>query len=873
MTKIFFKLIVLLIPFTITFSQTGHIDSSLFVGYKTVLPGAEFQAGWLHTMLFGKHWRDVWTTGVSVPQLNLEKFSGGIALLKDESRFQTVSLLLKGDAGHFWRFRPISKDPEKILPEEFRKIAVSDIIQDQVSASLPFAPLIAKDLLDAVNIFTAKPLLCLLPDDPLLGKYQKDFGGLLGTIEFCSNEDGDKNNFNDSSITKSSFELMHLLEDQRNEVLDAHQFLKARLMDIFLGDWDRHTDQWHWAKYKINESEKWCPIAREKDQVFAKFDGIVPRAAAFFVPKLNHFDEDFPQVEDITWSGRSLDRRFLTEITKTEWDSVTSFVVNNLTDSVIECAVMQLPHESFLVAGNELIIALKTRRNNFTELSDDYFKHVNSVVDVYASTKDDYAEINRLNDLQTEIILYRRDAGTGGKLDEPFYYKLCDNFLTGEVRIYLLDGDDKVVIKGIVNSSPLVRIIGGEGKDELIDNSEVSGYFACITPIPDAENKTIFYDGDKITILKKGVGTLYDGEKFPEAKDEFERFDPKGMDRGHNWSFEPIIDYSSDDGVIAGISPMFYKFNFRQIPFEYRLKAGAAYNFKPNSFQISFEGVFNSLIKNSSVKINVVNARRRLSKFFGYGNETAYSKQLNKNGSYDLEGEYLHAGIDLSYSFIKSFSWINGLYYDYSDNRLKTASLLNNFPYGNYGSGQIKLATVSSGINYDTRDNANYPMEGMLFNSALEYCPKILSAQADFKKLTGDIRKYITIKDFTLALRASGGKIWGTFPFPNSLFVGGEENLRGYRRERFAGDASITGQAELRAKISNIKLLIIGELGLSIFAEVGRVFVRNELSKKWHPSYGFGSWFSILDRKLVVSGSIGFSPEDNNISFATSMQF
>jgi len=53
---------------------------------------------------------------------------------------------------------------------------------------------------------------------------------------------------------------------------------------------------------------------------------------------------------------------------------------------------------------------------------------------------------------------------------------------------------------------------------------------------------------------------------------------------------------------------------------------------------------------------------------------------------------------------------------------------------------------------------------------------------------------------------------------------------------------------------------------------VGRVFVRNELSKKWHPSYGFGSWFSILDRKLVVSGSIGFSPEDNNISFATSMQ-
>lgn len=873
MTKFLGRLIVLLIPLTLTFSQTWQVDSSAFAGYKSVIPGTEFKAGWLHTILFGKHWRDIWTTSVTVPVLNLKKITGGITPLQDESGFSTVSLRLKGTDGNFLRFRPISKHPEKILPEDFRKMIGSEIIMDQVSSSLPFASLISAHILEAVKIDVEKPIVCILPDDSLLGEFQKDFGGLLGTIEIHPDDDAYDNNCADFKIIKNTYNLMHILEEERSESIDARLFLKARLLDIFLGDWDRRTVQWRWTKHKIRGSEKWYPVPRDKDQVFAKFDGIVPRAAAFFVPQLNHFDEDFPQIEDITWSGRFLDRRYLTALTKSGWDSVTSFIISNLTDSVIELAVRLLPHESYLAAGSELISALKARRDNLADLSEDYFKHINAVVDVYASIKEDYVEVNRLNNLQTEIILYRGDGETGGKSGKPFYYKMCDNFLTDDIRIYLLDGDDKVMISGKVNSSPLIRIIGGKGKDELIDNSEVSGYFAIVTPIPDAENKTIFYDSDKITILKKGTGTLYNDEEINEAKNDFERFEPEGNDRGHDWSFEPIIDYSSDDGVIVGISPMLYKYNFRQIPFEYLLKAGAAYNFKPNSFQISFEGIFNSLVNNSSIKINMVNTRRRLSKFFGYGNETSYNKQRNKLGHYDMEGEYLSVGIDLSYSFTKTFSWVTGLVYNYSDNNLKTTSLLNNFPYGNYGSGSIKLAHVLTGINYDTRDNLNFPKEGMLFNSTFVFYPNILGAKAESQKLTGDIRKYITIKDFTLALRTSGGKIWGTFPFQNSQFVGGEENLRGYRRERFAGDASITGQAELRVRISKIKFIIIGDLGLTFFAEVGRVFVRSESSKKWHPSYGLGSWFSLLEHRLVASCSVGFSSEDNNISFATSMEF
>ncbi len=57
--------------------------------------------------------------------------------------------------------------------------------------------------------------------------------------------------FQDAENIKSTFKLFHRLEEKRSERVDSKSFLKARLVDIFLGDWDRHTDQWKWAKYTI----------------------------------------------------------------------------------------------------------------------------------------------------------------------------------------------------------------------------------------------------------------------------------------------------------------------------------------------------------------------------------------------------------------------------------------------------------------------------------------------------------------------------------------------------------------------------------------------------------------------------------------------
>ena len=49
-----------------------------------------------------------------------------------------------------------------------------------------------------------------------------------------------------------------------------------------------------------------------------------------------------------------------------------------------------------------------------------------------------------------------------------------------------------------------------------------------------------------------------------------------------------------------------------------------------------------------------------------------------------------------------------------------------------------------------------------------------------------------------LAARVGGRKVFGEYPWFESAFVGGSKNLRGYRKNRFAGDGSLYGSVEAR---------------------------------------------------------------------------
>ncbi|MDL1892514.1 hypothetical protein FBQ87_06440, partial [Sphingobacteriales bacterium CHB3] len=81
----------------------------------TVIPGPEYKAGWLHEALFGKHYRDIWTSPAKVKVLDLETFAGGLTPIKQGGGFQTKSLRFQGKDGRQYAFRSTNKDPKAVL--------------------------------------------------------------------------------------------------------------------------------------------------------------------------------------------------------------------------------------------------------------------------------------------------------------------------------------------------------------------------------------------------------------------------------------------------------------------------------------------------------------------------------------------------------------------------------------------------------------------------------------------------------------------------------------------------------------------------------------------------------------------------------------
>jgi len=239
-----------------------------------------------------------------------------------------------------------------------------------------------------------------------------------------------------------------------------------------------------------------------------------------------------------------LDRRYLSELTKEEWDSVTAFVQSKLTDEVIEDAVNRLPSEDKKIVGDELLFKLKSRRDQLFIFSDDYYNLINNVVDIFCSDKGDFIEAKRLSNDETEVTWFRRDKKTGEKKNAPVYHKVFDNELTAEIREFLMDGDDKAVVSGEVETSPLIRIIGGKGKDEFIDNSKVNGYLFCIFPIPNAERATVFYDSGNKSVFETGPGTVIDRVKIPQPLDDIDKYEPHFKNRFHEIEINPVIDLS-----------------------------------------------------------------------------------------------------------------------------------------------------------------------------------------------------------------------------------------------------------------------------------------------------------------------------------------
>lgn len=861
-------LIFLSIPLILA-QQKTNLD------FITEAAGKEFEAGSFHTFLFGNHWRDLWSEPINFPKLDLNNFAGGLTPTKIGGGLQTKSLHFIGANGKKYKFRSIRKDVSRSLPPDFEGSTLDNAMQDQISVMNPVSAIIVAELMDAVGILNAKPFLCYLPYDEILGEYRDEFSGMIGTIE--ENPDDYENeelNFAGANKIVNTFSLFKKLQEDNDEVIDAAEFLKARLMDVLVGDRDRHAGQWDWAGYKIGKKRIWKPIPKDRDYAFPLYDGLIPTVMTIALPSIVHFGYDMPSMIDITWEGRHLDRRLLSSLDKTAWDSVALFMQNNITDDIIVNAVKQMPPEYFNLEGEHLISKLKSRRDQLVEAAEEHYLWVSKYVDIYCSNKNEVAEVIRENNLLTSVSIFKRDKKSGKKKGNALYARTFHNTITEDIRIHLQGGDDIATVTGEVDEGCRIIIVGGEGKDELIDQSKVNGYFSLFLPIPDAENKTEFYDSGKKTILEEGPSTYINRDEYKFPEDPELRYEPDIEDRYRDYSVLLPWAYDNDDGLIFGAGLKVNYYDFRMKPFDYSLELSASYSTISERPEIEFLGDFYDLIGGMNIKIPFRYSGLDIARFYGFGNETERIDSLVDIGYYNVNQRYIGTGFFLDLPITKTFSIQSGLLLEYSIVSKREDRFLHTI--NPYGVGGVDFFAISTSFTYDNRDHKELPYTGYFLKLYGDVYPNTLNNPDFFGKVAFDGRTYLStdfITHSTLALRLYGEAVWGDYPFFKAATVGGKHTLRGFPRDRFVGDFSILTNIELRMYLAKVYFLIPFKLGLNLFTDTGRVYLKGENSDRWHNSFGGGLWISIQERLINVSLNFAKSPETFRAYFALSQMF
>lgn len=811
----------------------------------TIVPGAHYRAGGLHRALFGAHYRDLWTTPLRVEVLDLTTFAEGLTPTRRGGGKQTKTLRFESRDGRKWAFRSVDKDPSPLLPPDLRESLVDRIFQDQISASHPGGALVVPPLLEAAGVRSAPPRLFVMPDDPVLGENRAVFAGTLGTLEERPSELSDDNpGFDSARKVADTKELFDKLDKSPNERIDTLAFLKARLMDLLLGDWDRHEGQWRWIKVGEGRRAPWEPVPYDRDQAFVRYDGLLLALARSGYPQLVNFGPAYPSTLGITWNARLVDRRLLVGLERPVWDSVAHDLESRLTDAVIADAVRRLPPELYAKDGARLTTALERRRDRLAEEAGKFYRLLAGQVDVRATDKAEVVTATRTADGVLDLAIRRR-ADDGDPPDD-FFHRRFTSAETKEVRLFLGGGKDSVLVSG-AGGGPALRVIGAETADGGSPKVVSDGASGGVTKV---------YDTTPATRVEGSHRPSLDRRRYAPP-DSTSRVRAAPRDWGHVWSVWPWINYGSDIGLFGGITPSVYTFGFRQHPYASKVTLRAGYATGANAFRAELLGDFR--FQNSSTRV-FFDARASgvdVLRFFGFGNETAIAAA---DSFYKVYQQQYSFSLGLARDLVPNLTFRIGPTVKYVTTDLDRPTLV--ALARPYGSTNFGMLGGRAALEFDTRNRPAAATRGALVVLAGSIYPALWDVQSTFGEVHGEAATYLTAGmplRPTLALRAGGMKVWGNYPFFEAAFVGGASTVRGLRDHRYMGDAAAYGNAELRLDLGRYYLVLPGTWGLLGTADVGRVWLAGQSSDTWHHGFGGGLWFAPLAPGNTVSAVVARS--------------
>lgn len=832
---------------------------------KTIRVAASqgYKAGGLKKFFLGENYRDVWAQEIEVPVFDVLSERDGLEILKKGGGMQTKSLRMEAKNEKQYVLRSIEKYAENAIPAAIRKTFAADLVQDQISASHPYGSLVIPYLADAVGIFHTNPQAVYIPEDPQFGPFMGTFAGLLAIYEERPNSAAAEDPFfGGGEKVKSTFDVLEDLQDDNDNRIDGDFVVRNRLFDMWIGDWDRHDDQWRWVRYDDPDGKGhlYKPIPRDRDQAFFINEGLIPKIISrrWALPKVEGFDEQVRWAPGLSNNARFFDRSFMAQPDWESWKKEVEFLQKNLTDEVIESSINKWPKEIFELTGERTIKNLKSRRADMLRFAREHYLFLSKEVEVVGSDKDELFTVERIDDEKTRVSVYKlKKKGEKGQM---VYQRTFLKSETKQVRLFGLGGQDEFELTGDVNKGIKISILGGKKKDVVNDQSNVSG----------GGKKTIVYD--------KSVEV----EKSKETKVVLAKDNETNAYNRKSFKYDILMpqisgQFNPDDGLFLGVGFLYTKNNWRKETYAAKHQFIVNAALATGSYSFNYDGSFTEVLGKWGLNLEALNqAPYFVNNFFGLGNESEF----------DFNGETVATITDDPIQFYR-IRTDRGLYGASLFRNFGTASSFsfgplyrsatvdeddNNFllsPNSNIDVNKVSQAHQYAGgqakMVLDSRDNKVITKRGAKLELGVQRLWGVNERSENLGVLSGNFSFFLTPRasNFTIANRTGAEHIIGDFEFFNAATLGGRSNLRGFRRTRFYGETAFYNNTDIRLKLFSFRsYLFPAKVGLVGFHDVGRVWLEGEDSNTWHRSMGFGLWIAPANA-TVISFNLSFTDEEN----------
>lgn len=812
------------------------------------------ERGPFYKFLWGNHYKKYYQQQILVQTATLDTLYGGLKPIGLDTENTTGSLYFSSKKGKQYVMVPLQKDAASFfnslvyknqLTKDKRKNELTEsFLMDYFTAIHPFMPLVLPDLSKAIGVQAMQPELLYIPKHKVLENYNENFGDAL---YYLSEKPA-------NSIGTDA--MLHLIHTNKSHQVDTQNYLRARLLDMLIGDWDRNAENWQWSVHQEQGKTIYRPIPLNRDQAFAKYDGtflgLLKSIPA--MGQMQSYSYNLKQIKKFNLQAYTLDLALLADCDEKTWLDQVQFIKENLTNEQINQAFANLPSEIKDETTSTLKMYLKNRLDKLDRSAKSYHKLLEKKGVVVGTLEDDVFVINRLSGGRTTVVVYNGKKVPGNIVFEKTFSKKH----TKEIWLFGLEGKDEFSMEGSEFKNIKIRMIGGLNQDSyVVENGKNVKIHDFMT------NNSSLTVNHKTTVL---LSNDYETNTYNYKRPKFNQF-----------SAIPLVGYNPDDGIRLGAKFDYTQNGFVGNPISQKHTATARYFFATEGYDLNYSGYVKKIIHKYDLVIDAMaTSSNFVQNFFGYGNETGAFKEegldynrvriamLKVNPGLSLKGKH---GSMLT-------ARLNFESYEVEDtpNRYISENTVNPSVFE-------RQSFAGIGVAYDFKNYDNFlvPTLGLGFHfsgywntNISDFAQNVPMVQSQLNLVYKLIPSAQWVFETTLRTKSLFGT---TYEFYQAASVGGDYDLRGFRENRFTGRTAFTQTSDIRYSIGQIKNPFAPvTYGAFVGFDYGRVWIPTENSDKWHTSTGIGIWFT-SSNFIASKVSYFYSEDGGRIAFGMKFNF